>query len=164
MRLFDLLLTATLIAILGSVSPNTRAADGPIKLKNIAQTEIEVTDKKGKKSLKRTPVEKALPGSEVIFTTIMENTIDKSIGNIVINNPIPNGTEYKSGSVFGKDCEILFSIDGKDFAHAEDLKTIDVDGKERIALPKEYKHIRWMLKDSLDAGQTHEVGFRATIK
>jgi len=164
MRIFNLLLTTILLAMLGSISPSVQAADGPIKLKNIAQTEVEVTDKKGKKTLKRTPVEKAVPGTEVIFTTTMENTIDKPIGNIVINNPIPNDTEYKAGSVFGKDCEILFSIDGKDFAHAENLKTADEDGKERIALPKEYKHIRWTLKVPLTAGQTREVGFRAAIK
>lgn len=166
MRIIKLLLTTTLLSLSGMYSSASAAADqGAIKVTSIAQMEVEVIGKNGKKTLKRTPVEKAVPGSEVIFSTTFKNIIDKPAGDIVINNPVPKDTEYKSGSAYGKDCEILFSVDGgKNFAHAEELTISGKDGKKRQALPKEYTHIRWNHTIPLPPGKTGEVGFRAVIK
>ena len=165
MRIVNLLLTATLLALLGSFSSVAGAAEGAIKVTSIAQVEVEVIGKDGKKTLKRSPVDKAIPGTEVIYTTTFENTINKAVGNISINNPIPDNTEYKAGSAFGKDCEILFSVDGgKTFGYAEALKTRGADGKEHPALPREYTHIRWNYKAQLPPGKSGEVGFRTVIK
>jgi uncharacterized repeat protein (TIGR01451 family) len=160
-----LLLTAALLSILGSFTSLAQAADSAIKVTSIAQVETEVVGKDGKKLLKRIPVEKAVPGTEVIYTTTFENLIKKPIGDIVINNPIPNASEYKADSAFGKDCDILFSVDGgKTFGHAEELTVKDADGKARAALPKEYTNIRWIYKKQLAPRKSGEVGFRATIK
>ena len=165
MRISHLLFATTLFVALGSFSLGAQADDGAIKVTSIAQVEVEVLGKDGKKTLKRIPVEKAVPGTEVIYTTTFENLIDKAVGNVVINNPIPNDTEYQAGSAFGKDCEIVFSVDGGNkFGHAEELKVKGDDGKERTALPKEYTHIRWTYKGQLAAGKSGEVGFRAVIK
>jgi uncharacterized repeat protein (TIGR01451 family) len=165
MRISHLLFATTLGLALGSISGAARAADSAISLKSIAQVEMEVIDKDGKKTLQRTPVRKAVPASEVIYTTTYQNLIDKPVGNIVINNPIPNDSEYKAGSAFGKDCEILFSTDGgKNFAVAENLKVKGADGKERTALPRDYTHIRWTYQEQLMAGKSGEVGFRTLIK
>jgi uncharacterized repeat protein (TIGR01451 family) len=164
MRMTNLILSTTLITLLGSLSLAAHAADGAIKVKSIAQLEVEVVGKDGKKSLERTPVEKAVPGTEVIFTNSFENISTKAASDIVINNPIPNSTTYKAGSAFGQDCEILFSVDGgKSFGVAESLKVKAEDGTEHNALPKEYTNIRWSYKKQLPAGKTGEVGFRATI-
>jgi len=163
MRISKLLLTTTLISIFSCISLSAQAAEA-IKVTSIAQTEIEVIGKNGNKTIKRSPVEKAVPGSEVIFTTTFENTLGKAANDITINNPIPAGTTYKSGSSFGKDCEIMFSVDGKFFGYAEDVKIKNKDGKERIALAKEYTHIRWNYKVPLAAGKSSKVGFRAIIK
>jgi uncharacterized repeat protein (TIGR01451 family) len=165
MRISTLLLAAGLLTGLASFSVVARAADGAISIKTIAQVELEITDKDGKKSLKRTTVQKAVPASEVIYTTTFQNIINRAVGNISINNPIPNDSEYKTGSAFGKDCEILFSVDGgKSFAVAEQLKFKGTDGKERMALPREYTHIRWNYQGQLMAGKSGEVGFRTVIK
>ncbi|TAN82700.1 MAG: hypothetical protein EPN14_03845 [Gallionella sp.] len=165
MRISRLLFITTLFMALGGFSPASQAADGAIKVKSIAQVEVEVVGKDGKKTLKRAPVEKVVPGTEVIYTTTFENIIDKTVGNIAIDNPVPNDTEYKAGSAFGKDCEILFSADGgKKFGHAEELKVKGADGKERTALPREYTNIRWNYKGQLAAGKSGEVGFRAVVK
>ena len=165
MRIFNLLFTITLCALLGSLSSSAHAAADAIKISSAAQVEIEVIGKDGKKTLQRIFPVKAIPGTEVIYTNTFENVIDKVVSNIVINNAIPNDSEYKAGSAFGKDCEILFSADGgKKFAHAEELKTTDAAGKERSALAKEYTHIRWIYKGQLAAGKSGEIGFRAVIK
>lgn len=160
-----LLLTTTLLALLGTYSSVALAADAAIQVTTLAQVEVETVGKDGKKTLKRTPPDMAIPGTEVIYTTTFKNLIKKPVGNIVIDNPVPNDSEYKAGSAFGKDCDILFSVDGgKTFGHAEELKVKDADGKERPALAREYTHIRWTYKLQLAAGKSGEVGFRATIK
>jgi uncharacterized repeat protein (TIGR01451 family) len=160
-----LLLTAALLSILGSFTTTAQAAESAIKVTSIAQVETEVVGKDGKKLLKRSPVTRAVPGTEVIYTTTFENIIKKPVGDIVINNPIPNASEYKAGSAFGKDCDILFSVDGgKTFGHAEELTVKGADGKTRAALPKEYSNIRWTYKKQLAPGKSGEVGFRASVK
>ncbi len=164
MRISNLILSTTLFALLGSLSLTAHAINGAIKVTSLAQVEVEVTDKDGKKSLHREPVEKVLPGTEIIFTNTFENVSAKAASDIVINNPIPNSTTYTAGSAFGQDCEILFSTDqGKTFEVAESLKTKSPDGTEHVALPKEYTNIRWSYKKQLPAGKSSDVGFRATI-
>lgn len=165
MRISHLLFTATLFGALGSVPAGALAADGAIKLTSIAQIEIETVGKDGMKTRKREPVVKAIPGTEVFYTTTFQNIIDKPAGNIVIDNPIPNDSEYKAGSAYGKDCEILFSADGGNkFGRAEELKVKGADGKERTALPGEYTHIRWIYKVQLPAGKSGEAGFSVVVK
>ena len=163
MKISKLLLTTLLITAMSGISLSAHAADA-IKVTSIAQTETEVVGKNGKKTVALTPVEKAVPGSEVIFTTTFENMLDKAANDISINNAIPDGTTYKAGSAFGKDCEILFSVDGNFFGFAEEIKIKGEDGKERMALPKEYTHVRWNYKVTLAAGKSSQVGFRALIK
>jgi len=165
MHIPRLLLITTLLAMLGSFSATAQAAGAAVKVTSIAQVETEVVGKDGQKMLKLGPVQKAVPGTEVIYTTTFENLIKKPVGNIVINNPVPNDSEYKAGSAFGKDCEIQFSADGgKTFGHAEELTVKDADGKSRPALAKEYTNIRWIYKKQLSPGKSGEVGFRAAIK
>ena len=169
MRIPKILLNSALLFLLVSQSMNTIAAEpspagSQIVIKSLAEIEIETTDAKGNKTLKRIPPGKVIPGTEVIFTNTFENATDKPASNISIDNPIPNDTEYKAGSAFGKDCEILFSVDGKTFGFAEDLKVTGEDGKKRTALPREYTHIRWNYKVPLAKGKSSDVGFRAIIK
>jgi uncharacterized repeat protein (TIGR01451 family) len=160
-----LLLITALLATLSILSATVQAAGDAVKVTSTAQVETEVIGKDGKKSLKLTPVEKAIPGTEVIYTTSFQNLIKKPVSNIVINNPVPNDSEYKAGSAFGKDCDIQFSADGgKTFGHAEELTVKDAGGKSRPALAKEYTNIRWIYKKQLAPGKSGEVGFRAAIK
>lgn len=165
MRISRLLLTANLLILLGGYSLAVQAADGAIKVKSVAEIEVTVVGKDGKKEIKRISPDKAVPGTEVIFTNTFENVGGKTASDIVINNPIPADTEYKADSAFGKDTVIVFSADGgKKFGPAEELKIKDAEGKERTALPREYTHIRWTYKGQLAAGKSGEVGFRAAIK
>lgn len=165
MRISRLLLTANLLILLGGFSLSVHAEGGNVKVKSIAEVEISVIGKDGKKEFKRSSPDKAVPGTEVIFTNSFENVGGKTASDIVINNPIPANTEYKAGSAFGKDCAILFSADsGKTFSVAENLKVKSADGKERTAPPGQYTHIRWTCKGQLVSGKSGEVGFRAVIK
>lgn len=164
MRISHLLLTTHLLILLSGFSLGAQAAEATIKVKSIAEVEVEVV-KNGKKEFGRIPPDKAVPGTEVIFTNTFENISGKAVSDIVINNPIPAYTEYKAGSAFGKDCVIAFSADGgKTFDTAENLKIKAADGKEYTATPKQYTNIRWLYKNQLASGKSGEVGFRAVIK
>lgn len=165
MRPFRLLLAATSILLLGCFSLGLRAAETSIRVTSSAETEVEVIDGEGRKQIKRTSLERALPGTEVIFTNRFENLGGKAARDIVIDNPIPRDTGYKAGSAFGKDKLIAFSADGgKTFNSPASLTVRAADGRQRVALPDEYTHIRWTHLGQLGAGKSGEVGFRAVVR
>lgn len=156
------LLTINLLILLGGYSAAVLAIEPAIKVTSIAEVETGV-DKNGQ--LKRGPPDKAVSGSEVIFTNSFENVGNDTASDIVINNPIPADMAYKGDSAFGKDCMIVFSVDGgKKFGTAQNLKIKGADGKEHVALPRQYTHIRWVYQGQLAAGKFGEVGFRAVVK
>jgi uncharacterized repeat protein (TIGR01451 family) len=164
MHFYRLLLTANLLILLGGFSPGTQAAEATIKVSSIAEMDVTVI-KNGIREIKRGAPDKAVPGSEVIFTTRFENISNKTASDIVIDNPIPANTEFKADSAFGKDCAILFSADGgKTFGVAESIKLKAADGREYNALPRQYTNIRWTYTGKLPPGKAGEIGFRAVIK
>lgn len=164
MRIARLVFTTTLLTLLSGYSLAAQAADD-IKVTSIAEVEIVTVGKDGKKTIKRTPPGKAIPGTEVIFTNFFENVSKKAASDIVINNPMPEHMTYKTGSAMGKDTVITFSADGgKTFGAAETLRIRGADGKQRNALPGEYTNIRWTYKGQLAPGKSGDVSFRAVIK
>lgn len=165
MRIFHTLLTISLLLLVGSITLPTQAAEGAIRLQSIAQVELEVTDKDGFKTLKRQPVLKAVPATEVIYTTTFVNMMAQGVRDVIITNPIPADTIYQAESAFGKGCSIVFSTDGSQtFASAALLKVKGADGHQRTALASDYTHIRWTYQGLLLPGQSGEVGFRSVIR
>jgi uncharacterized repeat protein (TIGR01451 family) len=160
-KTFIAVCTLTLLAL---THPVAHAANA-VELKSVAEVEVEVVNSKGKKELKRQPVDKAVPGTEVIYTTTFKNIADKPVGNIALNNPVPANTTYKGGSAFGANTDITYSIDGgKTWGTPDKLKVKMADSKERPALPSEYTHIRWVYKGELGVGKSGDVGFRVVIQ
>ena len=147
-----------------AVTHVAHAQQGSIELKNVAEIEIETKDAQGKVERKRAPVAKAIPGTEVIYTTTFKNVGTKPAGNIVINNPVPANTTLVAGSVFGGNMDITYSLDGKTFATPDKLKVKDKDGKEVTATAADYTAIRWAYKGELAAGKVETAGFRSVIK
>lgn len=140
------------------------AAADAIELKSMAEREITVV-KNGKKEIQRAPVDKAVPGDEIIYTTTFKNALNKPAGDIVITNPVPNDSLYKDGSATGKNTAITFSVDGgQTYAAPGKLTVKTADGKTRPALPADYTHLRWTYQGELGAGKAGEVSFRAMIK
>lgn len=141
------------------------AQQNPILLKNVAETEVEVKNAQGVIEKVRMPLHKASPGTEVIYTTTFTNNGSKPANNIAITNPVPANTTYVGGSAFGDNTEITFSIDsGKTYNTADKLKVKTPEGRERVALPGEYTHLRWTYKGDLPPAKTGAAGFRAVLK
>jgi len=158
-----LFITIALVIQVAAISAG--AQQNPILVKNVAETEVERKNAQGVAEKVRVPLDKAVPGTEVIYTTTFTNNGSKPAGNIAITNPVPAEMTYVGGSAFGDGTDITFSIDGgKTYAAAEKLRVKTPDGRERAALASEHTHIRWAYRGELAPAKTGSAGFRAVIK
>ena len=140
-------------------------ADNFIKLTSAVEQEVVVKDKRGKKTVKRVPAEKVVPGDEVIYTTVFTNVGDEPADNIVIKNPIPEHTFYKDGSAAGGNTVVTYSVDGgRTFDKPQNLFVKEKGGSKRLAKASEYTDIRWEYKPKLHPGKKSSVQFRAVLE
>ena len=122
---------------------STAVAQEHIKLKNEVFKEIMTVNEDGSKQYKLVEAAKAIPGDEMVYITTFTNIGNEDVTDIVITNPIPNNSLYKSGSAFGSGTEITYSIDdGKTYAAAEALTVKDQDGQSRSATAEDYTTIK----------------------
>ncbi|MDB5894523.1 MAG: conserved repeat domain [Rhodoferax sp.] len=146
------------------VHAQARPAGGNIEFKNIAEVETEVKAADGKTEKKRGPVQKAVPGTVIFYTSTFKNVSAKPAGNISINNPVPANTTLVAASAYGENMDIGYSADGgKTWAAADKLKVKGADGKERAAALSEITHIRWNQRNELAPGKQGEAGFRVVV-
>jgi uncharacterized repeat protein (TIGR01451 family) len=146
--------------------PAVALAAPKVELSIQAEKEVTVTED-GKKVTKRVAAEEAAPGETIIFTIAYANTGDEAATNVVVNNPLPEGTAYVPGSATEKG-EVTFSIDGGETFKKPSLLTYEItapDGKKekRTASPEQYTHVRWQLPE-IPAGERGEVSFRVQVK
>jgi uncharacterized repeat protein (TIGR01451 family) len=138
---------------------------GPIQLSSNAEVEVIKTDANGKQSIKRELATEVVPGKDVIYTLTFENVGTSSGNDIVINNPIPEHTVYKTGSASGTDTRISFSVDGgQNFASPEQLTVTGADGNTHTAKASEYTTIRWQYTKPLQPGKKSSVEFRVVLQ
>ncbi|SFV63515.1 hypothetical protein MNB_SV-12-395 [hydrothermal vent metagenome] len=84
-----------------------------IKLKSLVFQEKLITTSDGKKVKKNIPVKLVFRGDSVVYINSVKNMDREIKTNIVIKNPIPDGTEYIKGSaICGEGCTISYSKDG----------------------------------------------------
>lgn len=140
------------------------AAAGDIEFRNIAEIEQAVTASDGKVEKKRVTAQKAVPGTEVIYTSTFRNIGKRPAGNIGIVNPVPANTTLVAGSAFGENTQVTFSADGgRNWAAADKVTVTGADGKQRPAGISEFTHIRWNYRGELAPGKQGAVGFRVTV-
>lgn len=131
-----------------------------------AEKEVTVTVK-GKQVKKKISAKGAQPGEEIIYTLSYANTGTESAKNVVVSDPIPEGTSYVPGSA-SELGDLTFSIDkGKSFKNPTLLTYETKDNKgmtqKKVAVPEEYTDIRWTIA-TLAAGEKGSVRFRVKIK
>ena len=161
-RVFFILWSAALLA-LALVSTTSFAAEDQIKVWSKAETKVTV-EKDGKKIEKKIPAVKVLPGKVVYYTTEYKNISKKSVDGINIINPIPKLTRYVSGSAWGENASISFSIDGgKTWGKTDTLKVKDKAGKMVKAKTSDFTHIRWKHSGALKSGATRKAAFQVTL-
>jgi uncharacterized repeat protein (TIGR01451 family) len=153
------------VLLLANQSASAVPESGPIQLTSNAEVEVIKTDANGKQSIKRELATEVVPGKDVIYTLTFENLGTNSGNDIVINNPIPEHTVYKTGSALGTDTRISFSVDGgQSFASPEQLTVTGADGNTRTAKASEYTTIRWQYTKPLQPGNKSSVEFRVVLQ
>jgi uncharacterized repeat protein (TIGR01451 family) len=137
----------------------------PIKLTTKSYKEVVKVGKDGKRKVVLEDAKKIIPGDIVLYKNIIQNNSKSDAKDMVLNNSIPKFTEYVPDSAScEKGCEILFSVDGgKTYATPDKLKVKDVNG-ERLALPKEYTNVRWILTSTLTPNSKTYVSFKTKLK
>lgn len=136
-----------------------------VEVKNEAFKEVRVVKADGTEEYKLIAPGQALPGDEIVYVTTFKNVGDKDVTDIVLTDPVPNNSLYKSGSAFGAGTEITFSVDGgKTYAKAEALKVADRKGGVRAATAEDYTTIRWVFRNILRPGSSSTVMFRTFVK
>jgi uncharacterized repeat protein (TIGR01451 family) len=146
--------------------PAAALAAPKVELAITAEKEVTVTED-GQTVVKRAPAAEAAPGETVIFTISYVNTGDEAATNVVINNPLSEGTTYIPGSAT-ETGEVTFSIDGGETFKRPSLLTYETtnpDGsrEKRTASPEQYTHVRWQLPE-IPAGGKGEVSFRVKVQ
>ena len=161
--------TIAVAGLLGLLTGNVMVARAQtVELVTKAEREVEFVEK-GVKVKKVAPVQKMVPGDEVLYTITYANKTVKPAEKVTVTNPVPKHTRYKDGSAAGEGTDITFSVDdGKNFATPDKLTVAlkDKAGKDvtRTAVAQDYTHIRWVLKQNVAPGQSGAVRFRAAIQ
>jgi uncharacterized repeat protein (TIGR01451 family) len=155
------------IVLAGLLLPLTVFAKPLVSVSLKAEKELAVVVK-GEKVTKRVAAANVDPGDVIFYTLNFVNSGDEAATSAVIDDPIPQGTVYLSGSAFGNDAEITFSIDGGKTFKKPSLLTYEVklpNGKteKRSASPEEYTHIRWTVS-IIPARGSGSVGFQVRMK
>ena len=138
---------------------------GHIKLQTVGLQEKVTVAKDGTKHTDIVPADHVLPGTEVIWNVNYEIVGTTPVTNAVITDPIPQNMVYVAGSAAGDKSDITFSVDGgKTWATADKLQVKNPDGSLRVALPKDYTAIRWILQGTLAPGAKGTVTFHAVLQ
>ena len=134
-----------------------------VELKTTGETESEVVEN-GQKVKRLVPVEKAVPGDEIVWTITAKNVCTTPTDNVVIANPVPEHMTYVANSAMGTGTDIVYSVDGKEFKSAADLQVRAADGTTRAARADDYRAIRWTYKAAFAPGATAFVRYRAVVQ
>ncbi len=141
------------------------AAPPSLELTTVVQEVKTTTDASGAQHSQVVPVEKALPGVELVYTITYHNTGKQPAGDVVVTDPIPEHMTYVPGSAEGDGMDISFSTDGgKTWGQPADLKIKNADGTFSDAQAKDYTTIRWVLKARLAMGGTGTVSYHAVLQ
>jgi uncharacterized repeat protein (TIGR01451 family) len=160
---FTLYLT-TVVALL--LFPLAAFAQPKVTITIKAEKEITVTAG-GKQIKKKIEATKSLPGEVIIYTLSYNNSGTEAARDVVISDPIPEGTSYVPGSA-SEAGDLTFSIDhGKTFKKPTQLsyEVKNKSGKmeKRVATAEEYTDVRWTIA-TVPAGGKGSVSFKVKVK
>lgn len=134
-----------------------------VELKTSGETEREVVEQ-GRKVKRLVPVDKVVPGDEIVWTITATNVCKEPTADVVIANPVPAHMTYVANSALGTGADIAYSLDGKEFKSAADLQVRGADGTARAARANEYRVIRWTYQSAFAPGATAFVRYRAVVE
>ena len=157
----------TLAAVVLMLMPMDAWAKPEVTVAITAEKEISVVEN-GLTVVKRVPADTVESGQTIFYTLTVANSGDEKATNVVLNNPLPDGTAYAGNSAFGQGAAILFSVDGGKQFDAPSRLTVTVkkaDGslEKQVASPDQYTDIRWTLAE-VPPDKSLTLGYQASVK
>ncbi len=158
---------STLMLFVLLCAPSLALAKPDVVISMKAEKETVVIED-DKEVIKIVPATEITPGETIIYTLTYTNSGDEAATNVVVDNPVPQGTIYLPNTVTTAGAEATFSIDGgKTFKQPALLtyrvKKTDGTTDERAATPEDYTHIRWNIT-TIAPAQSGELSYRAKVK
>lgn len=142
----------------------TAAAQSHLDVQTLVQKEAIVVNDAGESQAELVTADLVVPGETVFYTTTFTNISAEPADNVTITNPIAENLMYVDGSAFGPGMDILFSVDGGvTFATAGELTVVEGD-EVRDARASDFTHVRWVMKNDLQAGAQGLVRFAAILE
>lgn len=155
----------TLILLLVLLPVFAAAQQDGLIFDSIAEIEAETRNPQGELVAVRKPAGRVIPGTTVIYTNTLTNQGKMTLETPVIDNPVPENTEYLANSARGDGAAITFSVDdGTSYDVPEALMITGTDGQPVQAAAKDYTHIRWQFSNDLPPQGTVRVEFRVKVK
>lgn len=153
-----ILLTAGIAAVNAETSPSP--------LQSSMQAFVITQGQDGKEASQ--PAQEVEPGQVVEYRLDYSNVGQKALKGIAVTGPIPDATHYMDATASTKaDSNFTVSIDGGKTFESEPVKRMveNEQGKkvEKIIPPSEYTHVRWTLKQPLQAGETQSFRYRSLV-
>ncbi|MCH9813460.1 MAG: DUF11 domain-containing protein [Epsilonproteobacteria bacterium] len=154
-----------LVLGIAAIATTLYAKKASVTLTSSSYKEVHEVNTAGEKVTKYVETGKVLPGDIVMYKNSINNQDSKPARNLVLNNVVPENTEYVENSASCEsDCKIIYSVDnGETFDIPENLKVQD-GALERAAKASEYTNIRWIIASSLSAESSTFVSFKARLK
>ena len=156
-----------LAAVVLMLMPMDAWAKPEVTVAITAEKEITVVEN-GQTVVKRVAADTVESKQILFYTLTVVNSGDEKATNVVLNNPLPDGTAYVDNSAFGKGSTILFSVDGGKRFDTPPRLTVTVkkaDGsmEKQAASPDQYTDIRWTLAE-VPPGKSLILGYQASVK
>lgn len=162
--------TSRILASIAAVAllalPLSAWAQPKVAISIKAEKEVTVTAN-GKQIKKKIAAKGFLPGEEIIYTLSYVNSGTEAAKDVLITDPIPEGTSFIPGSASDAD-KATYSINkGKSYSKPTlltyEIKTADGKKQQKVAAPEEYTDIRWTIP-SVAPGGKGSVSFRVKVK
>lgn len=139
-----------------------------LDLKLRVEKRVVLSNAEGETRTEWREVKSLKPGDMLKYTIMYTNTSTTEARDAVIVDSVPFRSAYVSSSAKGKNTEITFSLDGKEFQSPALLKYKakgpDTQEQELLATPEMYTHIRWQITKPVPTGGTGKVSFKAILK
>jgi uncharacterized repeat protein (TIGR01451 family) len=161
---FFALLLSAIAQAQAPADAHPNAPPDTLQVRAIAEVESKSVEA-GRAVVKLIPADRVVPGDRVIYTLEAHNTGATALDAPIVTYAVPQHMRYVANSAAGPGAEVRFSIDGgHSFDRAENLKVSGPDGRPRAVVGADITHIRWQLKNSLQANSVAFVRFRALVE
>ncbi|MCB1619132.1 MAG: DUF11 domain-containing protein [Thiothrix sp.] len=159
-----LMLAASIVAG-GFAIANSQTRAAP--LQNTLQAYLVSADQQGREILQ--PTREVEPGQLIEYQLTYANTGNSALRDVVVTGPIPAATAYMPQSARTQaKAQLQVSIDNGRTFESEPVRRMITDKNGRkvevIIPPSEYSHVRWIMKEPLQAGMTRQFAYRSMVE